>query len=116
MSHDVRLVDSDIVLVSRQKISEGGTHVSCGTNECELNVTYNYSPLFYEVFPNDEGLKWLYGKTGKESIPVLEQAVERLGTKRDSDYWKATMGNAGYSLGILLDWAREFPQGKWEIF
>ena len=116
MSHDVRLVDTDIVLVSRQKISEGGTHVSGGTNECELNVTYNYSPLFYEVFPKDEGLKWLYGKTGKESIPVLEQAVERLGTKRDSDYWKATMGNAGYSLGILLDWAREFPQGKWEIF
>ena len=116
MSHDVRLVDIDIVLISRQKISEGGTHVSGGTNECELNVTYNYSPFFYEVFPNDEGLKWLYGKTGKESIPVLEKAVGLLGTERDSDYWKATTGNAGYSLGILLDWAREFPQGKWEIF
>jgi len=116
MSHDVRLVDIDGVLVSREKITEGGTQVFGGTNDCELTVTYNYSPLFYEVFPNDEGLKWLYSKTGKESIPVLEKAVERLGTKRDSDYWKATMGNAGHSLSILLDWAREFPQGKWELF
>jgi len=116
MSHDVRLVDDDGVLISRQKIAEGGIQVFGGTNECELNVTYNYSPLFYEVFPNNEGLKWLYGKTGKESIPVLEKAVERLGTKRDSDYWKATMGNAGNSLSILLGWAREFPHGKFLVY
>ena len=116
MSHDVILVDTDGVLVSRERIAEGGTYVSGGTNECVLNITYNYSPLFYEVFPNDEGLKWLYGKTGKESIPVLEKAVERLGTKRNNDYWKATMGNAGHSLSILLSWAREHPQGKWQLF
>ena len=117
MSNDVHFVDdSGSTLVSKNKIAEGGTFVVNGTNDCELNITYNYSSLFYEVFPDDEGLRWLETKRGKESITILEKAVERLGTKRDSDYWKATMGNAGHSLSILLDWAKEFPNGRFAIY
>ena len=123
MSYDIWLSNERMnIHTSSQQIQEGGTQVMAGTNECQLNITYNYGPLFYEVFPESSapdhglGIRWLYGKTGEESIPVLEKAVGLLGTERDSDYWKATTVNAGYSLGILLDWAREFPQGKWEIF
>ena len=117
MSNSVHLIDDDgSILVSKNKIAEGGTFVANGTNDCELSITYNYSPLYYEVFPDDEGLRWLETKRGKESITILEKAVERLGTKRDSSYWNATMGNAGFSLSILLGWAKEFPNGKFAIY
>ena len=66
-----------------------------GTNECDLNITYNYSGLYHLVFPIEHvqdsdgvvkvestGLKWLYGKTGEAAIPILEKAIERLGTQR----------------------------------
>ena len=117
MSNDVRFVGEDnSLLVSKNKITEGGTFVANGTNDCDLNITYNYSPIFYKVFPDDKGLRWLETKRGKESIPILEKAVERLGTKRDSSYWNATEGNAGFSLSILLGWAKEFPNGKFAIY
>ena len=108
--------DTDSSLCSKNSIQEGGTQVAGGTNNCELNITYNYSPLYYEVFPNDEGLKWLYGKTGREAREVLRIAVTRLGTKRNDDYWKATMGNAGIALSILYGWAREHPDGVFKVY
>ena len=107
-------------LYSVNRVQYGGTYVVGGTNECDLNITYNYSKLFREVFPldndgNTTGLAWLEYKTGKESEPILAKAVERLGVRRDDDYWEATMGNAGFSLRILLSWAREFPNGRFSI-
>ena len=117
MSNSVHFIGDDgSILISKNKIAEGGTFVANGTNDCELNITYNYSPIFYKVFPDDEGLRWLYGKTGKEATQILEKTVKRLGTERDSSYWNATDGNAGFSLSILLGWAKEFPNGKFAIY
>tara|TARA_B100000929_G_scaffold285158_1_gene268375 strand:+ start:121 stop:474 length:354 start_codon:yes stop_codon:yes gene_type:complete len=114
MSYDIWLAFEDgNTCTSSIRIQEGGTQVMGGTKECHLNITYNYSSFFYEVFPQELGLRWLHAKTGRESIPILEKAVERLGTRRDDDYWKATMGNAGHALNILLVWAREHPNGIW---
>jgi len=112
--------DEGETLYSVNHIQYGGTQVVGGTNECDLNITYNYSKLFREVFPldndgNTTGLVWLEYKTGKESEQILAKAVERLGVRRDDDYWEATMGNAGFSLQILLSWAREFPNGRFSI-
>jgi len=42
----------------------------------------------------------------------LQKAISLLGTERDPDYWKATEGNAGYALSILLGWARLHPTAK----
>ncbi|MFA5387835.1 MAG: hypothetical protein WC322_05655, partial [Candidatus Paceibacterota bacterium] len=58
---------------------DGGTFRVGGTDECELNVTYNYGGLYADVFP-DEGLtngriSWLYGKTGAETIDTLQRGV-----------------------------------------
>jgi len=150
---------SQAPLCSSSKIQEGGTQIMGGTNECDLNITYNYSRLYHLVFPVEHvqdsdgvlrvestGLKWLYGKTGETAIPILEKAVERLGTNqyertvdncnkcgftcgvgdglsdpwaecnRRRDYWAPTPGNAGYALNILLEWAREFPKGVFTIY
>ena len=93
--------------------SEGGTYVLGGTDEAQLNITYNYSKFYYEVLDRKAGLRWLYGKTGRQTAGRLEHAVELLGTERDADYWKATEGNAGYALSILLAWAKAHPDAVW---
>jgi len=95
---------------------EGGTYVlsrvneygglESGTQEAELNITYNYSPFYYETIDAEEGIRWLAGKMAKICIPILERAVDRLGADCDPDYWLPTPGNAGYALSILLNWAK----------
>ena len=143
MSYDIYLETEDGVCVSSQHIQEGGTQVMGGTKECHLNITYNYSTLYRLTLDKEKGLRWLHGKTGRDTIGRLENAVELLGThqyercvdncdkcgsrcgygeglsdpmlpeNRRSDYWAPTAGNAGHALNILLGWAKENPNGKW---
>lgn len=93
--------------------AEGGTHALGGTDEAELNITYNYSQHFKAL--HAEGIRWLDGKTGEDTAPALAAAVQQLGTARDRDYWAPTPGNAGYALSILLDWAQLHPQAVWQV-
>jgi len=93
---------------------EGGTYVLGGTMSAELNVTYNYSPFFHKALDVEEGIRWLYGKTGRETSERLLKAVDALGTVRDADYWKATPGNAGRALSILYVWATKHPDAVFE--
>jgi hypothetical protein len=90
-------------------------HVLGGTMDAMLNVTYNYGPFFYEALDAEKGLWWLDGKTAGQSMGRLEAAVDKLGASRDSDYWKATPGNAGYALSVLLGWARQHSCVKWYV-
>jgi len=92
---------------------DGGTYVLGGTTEASLNITYNYGRFFYMHLDEEKGLRWLYGKKASETIDRLQKAVEDLGTTRDSDYWKATPGNAGYALSRLLAWAHQHPDATW---
>jgi hypothetical protein len=121
MSHDVSLNCKccSRPLLMEEPFTDGGTYNVFGTDECELNITYNYGKLYKEVFPDDGTLtngriSWLYGKTGAESIPILKQGVALLGTERDDDYWKATAGNAGAALARLLSFAEAHPLGVWD--
>lgn len=87
--------------------AEGGTYVLGGTPRAELNVTYNYGSFF--------DFRSLNGRTGRETIARLREAVELFGTDRDVDYWARTPGNAGYACSILLKWATEHPDGIWRV-
>lgn len=118
MSYSVFLYTNDRFeehCVSTNKIEYGGTYQLGGTTECDLNITYNYSPHYYKEFPNDEGIFWLNGQYAKNTIKELENVSMALGSRRNSDYWKSTKGNAGYSIKILLGWARENPEGIWMV-
>ena len=55
----------------------------------------------------------LYGMTGAERIPVLKEAISKLGDDVDEDYWKATEGNAKRALLQLLALAQMRPDGVW---
>jgi len=118
MSFDVRLKDeeNDNTLYSNVKLEYGGIYAMGGTNECDLNITYNYSKYYYKLLCPIRGLRCLDKQEAKDCIDVLQKAVEKLGTTTGDDYWEATEGNAGYSLNVLLNWAKEHPDGIFEVF
>jgi hypothetical protein len=52
-----------------------------------------------------------------EKLSLSEKELGRcVGVLHDTGgYWKPTPGNAGYALNILLNWALQYPNGKWQI-
>ncbi len=114
MSYDIELVDP----VTKEPIDldvphhmRGGTYAMGGTTRAHLNVTYNYYQHFKGV--GSEGIRSIYGKTGADSIPMLEGAAASLGDETDPDYWKPTEGNAKRALVQLIALAKMRPDAIW---
>ncbi len=116
MSWWVKLVsEKDNRPVSVPRFEDGGTYPLGGTTDADLNITYNYSPLYHTFLDKEEGLRWLHGKSGKDGAPRLEAAVRELGIDGDEDYWKPTRGNAGRALIQLLLWAEKHPDAIFRV-
>ena len=113
MSYDIELCYEDVQAEVKNH-QEGGTYQVGGTKKASLNLTYNYSWFYHRFLDDGEGIRWMYGKTGKETISRLADAVEELGVKQYKDYWAPTPGNAGYALSILLEWAKQHPTAVWD--
>lgn len=113
MSYDLGLYYPNHTPARVDRREDGGTYALGGSDEACLNITYNYSKFFKATIDDKLGIRWLYGKTGKETEEVLAEAVASLGTKQSKDYWEATPGNAGYALSILLLWAKQHPDAVW---
>ena len=115
MSYDIRLVNKagDTLHLDLPHFLQGGTYILEGTTECWLNITYNYSEHYYRAF-GKEGIRTIYGMTGRKSIPVIEEAMELLGDECSLNYWESTEGNAKKALKDLLLLARARPSGIWE--
>ena len=118
MSYDIRLKDrvtgKTLALDFPHQI-RGGCYAVGGTNEAWLNVTYNYADIFYrdDVLGKD-GIRSIYGKSGAESIPMLQKAISVLKDDATNDYWEATEGNAKKALYGLLAFAQLRPDGVWD--
>ena len=137
MSYDIYLTDP----VTREPIEleeahymRGGTYALSGTTEAWLNITYNYANWYYGpgVFgetADNKGIRTIYGLSGAESIPVLQNAIKTLEsiTEDISDeerreyerqgatgYWIPTRANAIRPLYQLLALAQMRPDGIWE--
>ena len=110
MSYGVHLREPNSDICQVEKHSEGGTYIAGGTTDAYLYITWNYGEYFYEHVDKQQGIRWLYNKKAKDCIKRLEEAVKKLGTERNNDYWAPTAGNAGYALSILLKWAKENPE------
>ncbi len=83
MSYDIYLCDHVThkpLKADSAHFIAGGMRAMGGTKELWLNVTYNYGHFYYrpEVF-GEGGIRSIYGKTGAESIPMLEKAISALG-------------------------------------
>ena len=115
ISNDIELIDpvtKESVELDEPHHMRGGTYAMGGTVRAHLNVTYNYSGIFRRVL-GDEGIRTIYGKSGAESIPLLEGAAAQLGDDVDPDYWKATDGNAKRALVQLAALAKMRPDAVW---
>jgi len=117
MSYDIQLVDpvsKETLLLDNVHDMKGGTYALGGTAEAWLNITYNYAKYFYDHIDEEDGIRSIYGKTGFDSIPILEKAIAKLGNDVDDDYWKPTEGNAKKSLLQLVALAKLRPDGVWD--
>lgn len=116
MSYDCYLTDpvtkETLRAGFRHKIA-GGIQAIGGTDDLWLNITFNYGKHYYRVMHN--GIPGLDGKTGAQSIPILEQAIAQLGDDVSDDYWEPTEGNAKRALCGLLALAQMRPDGVWYI-
>ena len=113
MGYDIELVDkmgNPCIVETHEEC--GGYIVVGGTDFAEISITYNYAGFYYTHFDEVDGIRWIYGKNGKQCEERLEKSVKKLGVNRSADYWKSTPGNAGYVLSVLLKWAKQYPDGK----
>lgn len=116
MSYSIELIDpvsKETLHVEDNHFMRGGTFAIGGTTELCLDVTYNYSKRLYEVM-GEKGIRSIYGLTGLESIPVLENAIAELGDDVSDNYWDATDGNAKRALINLKTMAQMRPDGIWD--
>lgn len=118
MSYDLSLVDpvseETLQLESKHQM-QGGTYAVGGTTEASLNITWNYGEFYYRIF-GDDGIRTLHRKTGLESIPILEDAISKLGNETTDNYWDKTEGNAKRPLLQLLTLAKMRPDGVWTVY
>ena len=128
MSYSIRLkcpVSGKVLELDEKHHMKGGTYLIGGSKYCKIDITYNYAPMYYGLFPqrNPEGeyvedrrngIRYIYGMSGAESIPVLQEVISKLGDDVSSSYWDATEGNAKKALTQLLALARMRPDGIWD--
>lgn len=115
MSYDLYLchpVSGDAIEISHPHHMTGGTYRLGGETELHLNITYNYGKHYRRVMGSD-GIRAIYGKTGLDSLPILDQGIAALGDDVDGNYWKPTEGNAKAALIQLRTMARMRPDGIW---
>lgn len=117
MSYDIKLTDPvsrETIVIPYAHSMNGGTYQVGGSCELWLNITYNYGKYYCKVIDEEKGITFIYGKTGLESIPILEQAISKLGNDTSDNYWEATEGNAKKALIQLLTMAKMRPDGIWD--
>lgn len=129
MSYDLGLKDSktqDWMELKENHHMKGGTYQLGGCPTAEINITWNYRRHFVKVLPEREsshntsddgklyGIRTLYGLTGEESIPLLENAISQLKDDISDDYWEPTEGNAKQALVHCLELAKLAPEGIWD--
>jgi hypothetical protein len=120
MSYDIYLKDPttwdvlDMELATAElpfAAPRGGTF-AVESNRAEFNIPYSYRKILRSLF-GDEGIRFLYGKTAQETIPLLEAGIAKLGDDTDPDHWAATEGNVKVALRSLSTMAIALPHGVW---
>tara|TARA_Y100000310_G_scaffold332280_1_gene407561 strand:- start:40 stop:411 length:372 start_codon:yes stop_codon:yes gene_type:complete len=99
----------NVALVKDDKgcIEVNGTRFSGGTF-AELDLPRQYG----RIFP----FKELHGKVAADVVEEMEDAVGILKIKQDEDFYRATPGNAGHALNVLVQWARAHPQATFHVY
>lgn len=85
-----------------------------------VSYTWNVAPMWYEIYPNQEHMVDVDGLTGKESLPLLECALDMLERNpkkfiamNPSNGWGDYEGFMAY-IKKLIEMANENPDLYWE--
>jgi hypothetical protein len=116
MSYDINLCDPvtmEVLELDTPHQMIGGTYAVGGTTQCSLNITYNYSKIYYNVL-GEGGIRSIYGISGADSIPILQGAINKLKNDASNNYWEPTEGNAKRALLQLIALAKLRPDGIWK--
>ena len=155
MSYDIYLIErvsGEPILLPIKHVMTGGTYhadynpatdtfTPAATNEAWLNITYNYSRYYYEATENDDrfygmelygdkkycnlGIRGIYGKTGLESIAMLNDMILRIEsrykknnewitTKRVKSKFKDRNGNERNSMDLFMH-DEDFTEENYEV-
>lgn len=121
MSYDIYLrdpVSKEVIELQEPHYIQGGTYQLGGSKELWLNITYNYSKFY--LLHNEEGIRIIYGKTGQESVKILEEMAKKIydvygpDLETSKDYWEPLPGNAVRPLFQLITFATMRPDGIWD--
>jgi hypothetical protein len=110
-------ITGDVAQLDSPHQFKGGTYCLGGTTEAHLNITYNYSPHYKRVFAAqglNDGIRSIYGMTGKDSIPILIAAANMLKSDVSDNYWDPTEGNARAALLQLAQLAVLCYDSYWQ--
>lgn len=100
MSYDIWIVNSKGSPIRHN--ARGGTYALGGTFSLDINVTFNYSKFYTKAFHSEDGIKILNGMKCMDAIPLIVEAMRRLGDDETDNYWDATEGNAKRALENVL--------------
>lgn len=83
--------------------------VGCNESEFWITIGYIYDEFFGEVIENYDKMYFIHQKTGKELLPIIDNAIEKLGVALTP--YEVTKGNAGHALLTLKYFCESFPEG-----
>jgi hypothetical protein len=117
MSYDVKFCQGELPCKLPFPPPHGGTFcLDDDYHEAWLNITYNYSKIYYKyglsigkLEKPERGVRVLEGKSASQCVRILTSVIPQLGNETDSDYWKPTEGNAKRALVNLLSIAIAVP-------
>lgn len=94
-----------------EPFTDGGTYRVGGTNDCELNVTYNYGQVYGSLVSDLDGL------VAHTTLPRLDAFLAQWldAVPYKTDYWAPTPGNAIAAIERLASFARAHPSGIWNV-
>lgn len=82
--------------------------------------TYNMSPIWYVVYPDDEGMIKIDGMTGEEALPKLTYARDYMITNKQllrklepSNGWGSYDGFLSY-INDCIQACVDYPKSRWE--
>ena len=113
MNYNVKLNDEQGKALEVETIEDGRYIFGWYMSGTELNIPYNYADV-YNLF--NFNIQELNGKIAKDTLLVLEQITDKLPNQHyKKDQNAPTPGNARNALAILLKWAKQHPEGIWNI-
>jgi hypothetical protein len=92
----------------------------CGTKE--FSMSYNWSFYWYKYVSEERGFRYLYGKQGRDTVPMIQYLLEQLQgspvwcinyeNDGSNDGWRPTIGNAYHHAHRMLEIAKD-NTGVW---